>query len=275
MLTAARPCCGLLQKNKTKNQTCPLWVPTANTLTVRGTPATVAMWQKETQKRSWVSRLKISLLAARGAWSVCPVMDVSSPESPRWRGGGVLYLSTRMFPLLHIHPMLVSQRSAPRLRCMWRGFCRFLSIGLSTHAPPPPFPICRDGYITAWGFLGYGRFSPPSTSSCCSSLPLSLPFICSPRHTFPPRRAYAWSTPLVWNTQIRAGGHNKKGCCFIRCVPEPSLVCWSECAQMLAHQNGPELLPAEIHTSPGHFSWFLKGKGTACVLIHCFHNTNF
>lgn len=90
-----------------------------------------------TQNRCRVSRLKISLAGAQGAWSVCPMMDVSSLESSC--GGEWLYLSVRMFPssfLYCIHPMLVSQRSALQPGCMWGGFCRFLSSGLSTLFPP-------------------------------------------------------------------------------------------------------------------------------------------
>lgn len=73
-----------------------------------------------------------------------------------------------------IHPMLVSQRSALQPGCMWGGFCRFLSSGLSTLPPP----IWRDCYITARGFLGLGSFTPhpPSPSSCCSLLSLFYPF---------------------------------------------------------------------------------------------------
>lgn len=78
-----------------------------------------------------------------------------------------------------IHPMLVSQRSALQPGCMWGGFCRFLSSGLSTLPPP----IWRDGYITARGFLGYGSFTPPH-SHVASLLSLSLSFIHFPRHTF-------------------------------------------------------------------------------------------
>lgn len=120
----------------------------------------------------------------------------------------------RFFSFLHcIHPMLVSQRSALQPGRMWGGFCRFLSIGLSTHTPPPP--ICRELHngtrISGLREVYYPRIL------------LLLPSLFYPfpqTHIF---SSYTWSTPLVWSTQNPVRTHNK-GCCLIRCVPETSLV---------------------------------------------------
>lgn len=188
----------------------PSW--TDSTLNACGTMVAVAM-TKETQKRSWVPRLKISVWTVRGARSVGPWWMRHRPSHLLGEEGSSSPCGGFFSSFLHcIHPMLVSLRSALRPGRMWRGFCRFLSNGVSTPTPP----IC--GYITAWGFLGSGRFTTPTCSGC--SL---LSSIQSPRHTFSPHEANAWSTPLVWNTQNRVRTHSK-GCSLICCAPEPSLL---------------------------------------------------
>lgn len=134
-----------------------------------------------------------------------PVMDASSPVSSL--GGGRLQLSVRRFLLLlsplhssHVSVTEVCPAARPHVK-------RVLSLSikwcLNPHTPTPP--ICRDGYITARGFLGSGRFTTP-TCSCCSL----LSSIRSPRHThFPPTR-YILEAPLWCETHRIGYAHTAK-----------------------------------------------------------------
>lgn len=89
------------------------------------------------RKRSWTSRLKSSLWAAQGC--VCPMMDVSSPESSR--GGEWLYLSMRMFHLLlpplhssHVSVTEVCPAARPHVR---RILSLSINWSLNPHTPTP------------------------------------------------------------------------------------------------------------------------------------------
>lgn len=116
---------------------------------------------------------------------------------------------------------------------------------LPTHTPPPP--ICRGSYITARGFLGYGRFTTISLPS------LFYPFCKT--HIFSSLDIYLKHTFGVKHTK----SHNK-GCCLIRCVPEPSCLKTLPIRKlaevnMLAHSDRPCLLPVasvEKRTSAVH-----------------------
>lgn len=137
-------------------------------------------------------------------------MDVSSPESSRGREW--FYLCMRRFLVLlsplhssHVSVTEVCPAAQPHVR---RILSLFINC-LPTHTPPPP--ICRGSYITARGFLGYGRFTTISLPS------LFYPFCKT--HIFSSLDIYLKHTFGVKHTK----SHNK-GCCLIRCVPEPSLV---------------------------------------------------
>lgn len=125
MPTTAWPCQSLKEKKKQKHMLVPNDGPSWNDNTLNACGTLVVAMTKETQKRCWASRLKISLWAAQGVRSICPVMDVSSG------GGERLYLSMWMFLLLlsplhssHVSVTEVCPAARPHVR-------RILSLSIN------------------------------------------------------------------------------------------------------------------------------------------------
>lgn len=187
----------------------PSW--TDNTLNAWGTPVA-----KETQKRSWASRLKISLWAAQGVWSICSVMDVSSPESSS--GGEGLFLSVRMCLLL-LSPLHSSNVSVTEVCPAARPHVRrilSLSINwsLNPHTPTPYLQRQLHNGTRISGLLEVyfphilillpSLFYPFPQTHILSSLDTYL------KHTF----------GVKHTNQVHT---DNKGCCLICCVPEASL----------------------------------------------------
>lgn len=141
-----------------------------------------------------------------------PVIEVSQWEEVE----RMLHLSLPIFSPPSVPPVLMSQRFALQPACMWGGFCHFLSITTHhtvtriqtrTHTPPR---ACWHRYITAQGFLGWGRFilrvSLISSLSawCCS---------CShPRKTW--KHTHAFTSPAMCSTSFFRH-KDDKDCCVI------------------------------------------------------------
>lgn len=159
-----------------------------NTLNACGT-LVVAM-TKETQKRCWASRLKISLWAAQGVRSICPVMDVSSG------GGERLYLSMRMFLLL-LSPLHSSHVSVTEVcPAAWPHVRRILSLSINWSPDPhTPAPYLQRQLHNSKRISGLQEVYYPHI----------LVLLPSRLYPFPQTHIlsslYTWSTPLVWNTQ--------------------------------------------------------------------------
>lgn len=116
-----------------------------------------------------MSRLKISLWAAQGDRSICPVMEAPSPES-----SGGLYLLVRMFPLLlsRLHSSHVSViEVCPAARLHVR---RILSLSIKWTLDPPTHRWKRQLHNNTRISGVQEIYSPPQTSSWCSVLSLSL-----------------------------------------------------------------------------------------------------
>lgn len=164
-------------------QDVPIWM--ANMLNMSGTLAAVAtIVTMGTQKRCRVSKLKISLWAAQGDWSICPVMDVSSPESSGGREW--LYLLVRMFPLLlslldSSHVSVTEVCPAARLHVR-----RILSLSIKWTLNPPQWKRQLHNNTRISGVQELYSSPPPQTSSCCSVLSFCPSFIHSPGRTFSP-----------------------------------------------------------------------------------------